>query len=370
MLVFLHKLKLPTVLMRLSILIPCYNEPDTIFEIIRRVFTVTLPDGWTRQVIVIDDGSAIATKEALRRVQKEYPDLVIVTRALNGGKGAAIKDGLSAAIGDYIAIQDADLEYDPQALSTLLEPIISSDAQVVFGSRQLVENNVPGRFWYFWGGRLVNWVFNIVFGTKLSDLTTCQKVFPRSCIPELIAQPSDDFVFDAVELSSVLARLLLREVPIPYHARDVHAGKKLKARDGIRMVLRILEVRLGRAARPLRFLIVGGTAAAINIGLLYTLTEFAGFWYLFSEVVAFLVALVFNFTLQRFWTFKSTSGERTRQATLFVGVNMWNLVLNAVLLYAFVEYSGYWYIYGQVLASILIAIESYFLYRIIFRRDV
>lgn len=353
--------------MILSILIPCYNEPDTIGAVIRRVFSASLPEGWSREVIVVDDGSLPATKDALARARAEFPELTVVTRPHNGGKGAALKSGLAVAIGDYIAIQDADLEYDPQALSLLLDPIIAGRAQVVFGSRQLSENNVPGRFWYFWGGRLVNRIFNLAFRTTLSDLTTCQKVFPKSCVPTLLSQPSDDFVFDAVELSGVLARLSLAEVPVPYHARDAHAGKKLKARDGVRMVLRIAELRLGRAARPLRFLLVGGTAAAINIGLLYTLTEYAGLWYLLSEVIAFIAALIFNFMLQRFWTFRSRSDERRRQAMLFIGVNLWNLLLNAALLYAFVEFFGYWYVLGQAVASAIIALESYFLYRYIFK---
>ena len=353
--------------MKLSIVIPCYNEPDTIGSVVRELANVPLPNSWEREIIVVDDGSTGATQTALRTLQAEFPALVCITRPHNGGKGAALKDGFAAATGDYIAIQDADLEYDPHALSLLLAPIIDGSARVVFGSRELTENNVPGRFWYFWGGRLVNAMFNLAFTTKLSDITTCQKVFPRELVPYLLAQPSDDFVFDAVELTSVLAREHIIEIPIPYRARAAHEGKKLKARHGIRMVLRMLELRLGRAARPLRFLIVGGTAAAINIGLLYVLTEYVGIWYLVSEIGAFLAALIFNFFLQRFWTFRSQSDRKTQQASAFIGVNLWNLVLNAALLYIFVEYFGHWYVLAQVFASAIIAVESYFLYKIIFR---
>lgn len=349
---------------RLSILIPCYNEPDTIGNLLERVEAVQLP-GYEREVIVIDDGSEEATKRALEEERSKHPELVVITRERNGGKGAALKDGMRTATGDYLIIQDADLEYDPADIPKLLAAL-SPAHEVVWGSRQMEHNNVPGRFYYYWGGRAVNVLFNLAFGTRLTDLTTCYKLFPKRLIPALLAQPSDDFVFDGVELSRVLAREGVVEVPIHYRARTAHEGKKLRAKDGIRFLMRIITLRFAPHIRIIKFLLVGGSAALINLLALYLLTGWLGLWYVLAEVIAFLIALAYNFTLQKLWAFEA-AGRIERELPLFVVANLTNLAINAVLLYSFVEYLGIHYLPAQAIASALIALESYFLYRWIFR---
>ncbi|HEY0010500.1 MAG TPA: bifunctional glycosyltransferase family 2/GtrA family protein [Candidatus Paceibacterota bacterium] len=353
--------------MKLSVIIPCYNESAHLKEVLVRTYAVTLPPGWSLEVVVVDDGSDQETKDAVAVALNAHPDLVHVERELNGGKGAALKSGFGAATGDYLVILDADPEYDPNDIPRLLAPVIEGPARVVFGVRDLKDNNAPGRFRYYWGGRLMNGLFNVAFGTRLSDITVCLKLFPHALVPELVVQPSDDFVFDAIELTRVLAREPFTEVPVSYAPRTALEGKKLKASHGIRMAMRIIELRLGRMARIARFLIVGSTAAAINLSILVLLTEGIGVWYLLSEGIAFLVALSFNFFCQRLWVFRNREKNRMRQAGTFLTVNLVNLALNVGLLYIFVEYFGLWYVVGQVLASVIIAIESYVVYRTIFR---
>lgn len=351
--------------MKLSIIIPCYNEPRTIGEIVSRVMSVALPEGFEREVIVVDDGSDGETKMAIAATKEIFPQMAVITSVRNGGKGAALKEGFAAATGDYLIVQDADLEYDPEDIPKLLATL-THDTHVVFGSRQIAHNNVPGRFYYYWGGRAVNILFNLAYGTHLSDLTTCYKLFPKRLVPELVKQPSNDFVFDAIEFSRVLVRERFAEVSIHYHARDKAHGKKLSAKDGVRCLTRIITLRFAPYARVIRFAITGGTAALINVLVLYAFTDWLGIWYIASEVVAFACALAYNFMLQRLWTFAS-EGAAAKQGVAFVAVNIFNLFLNALILYALVEYFGLWYIAAQLIAALLIACESYFVYRSIFR---
>jgi glycosyltransferase involved in cell wall biosynthesis len=364
--------------MKLSIIIPCYNESRTVEEVAARAKRAPLPQDWERELIIVDDGSDAATQAALARVQAALPETVIIRREKNGGKGAALKTGLARASGDYLIIQDADLEYDPQEYTVLLAPIIEGRADSVFGSRMLGGNNVPYSAIFFYGGMLTTKLFNLLFGTRLSDIATCYKVFPRRFVPALLSSPHDDFVFDCIDLTRELtAGGRVVEMPVRYAARTSAAGKKLNWRAGLDVVLAMFLVRLGVPAsrrvfglQIVKFLITGTIAAFLNIALLYLLTEYARLWYLASSVVSFLIALAANFAMQKYWTFRSTSGGDTRrQLPSFVLLQLVNLGLNSLLLFALVEYLHVWYVFAQFIVSLLLACFTFVVNRaLIFRK--
>lgn len=219
--------------MKLSIIIPCFNEEKTILHTLEKVKHARLPESWEKEIIVVDDGSSDRTREILRNSNDSQ--IQVVYKIKNEGKGAALKAGFSCATGDYILIQDADSEYDPTEYSKLLDPIIQKQADVVFGSRNMRRNNIPFNTIYFYGGLAITKAFNLFFGTKLSDITTCYKVFPHSFISRLVCISGDGFSFDAVDLTYVLVagggRVV--EVPITYTARTRQEGKKLNWTHGV-----------------------------------------------------------------------------------------------------------------------------------------
>jgi len=229
----------------LSIVIPVYNEKATVRDILRRVDEAKLPSGWTKEIIIVDDGSTDGTRDILRQSQAlkiQTPHSVILSEA-NGGKGAALKAGFAAAKGDYIIIQDADSEYSPSEYTSLLAPIIAGETRVVFGSRTLGRNKVPLSRVYFYGGLFVTRIFNLFFNTRVTDVATCYKIFPKEFVPELLKQRSNDFVFDVIDLSYVLMkREKIAEVPISYDSRDNSAGKKINWRHGLRCLIRMISL--------------------------------------------------------------------------------------------------------------------------------
>ncbi len=360
--------------MKLSVIIPCYNEALTVEATLEAVYGAPMPLGWTKEVIAVDDGSTDGTAEILRARAGE---VIALFHTRNGGKGAAVKTGLEKATGDYIVIQDADLEYDPNDFAALLQPIVEKRATSVFGSRNLGTNNVPVSRIFYYGGLLTTVVYNALFRTRLSDIASCYKVFPRAIAPVLLSSDHNDFAFDAV----VLTRAIQKhgetvEVPISYRARTKSAGKKLSWKQGVKIVATIMLERfnLGTArhlhlfGQLLRFLITGGTAAFINIFLLFAFTEFAGIWYILSSILAFFGAFAFNFVVSKYWVFKSRDPAKIRrELPMQLAVNVVNLGINTVLLYSFVEYLGLWYVLAQFFASIIIAFESFIVYRWIFK---
>ncbi|HYP27734.1 MAG TPA: glycosyltransferase family 2 protein [Blastocatellia bacterium] len=224
--------------MKLSVVIPVYNERATIAELIRRVAEVDIP----KEIIVVDDGSTDGTREVLAEVEKQYDNLRIFLCKANAGKGAALKQGFQQATGDYVLVQDADLEYDPSDYSVLLKPLIEGKADVVYGSRFLTtkEHRVLF-FWHSVGNRLLTLISNMFTNLNLTDMETGYKAFRREVI-QAINLEQKRFGFEP-EVTVKISRMKLRiyEVGISYYGRTYEEGKKIGWKDGVQALWCILK---------------------------------------------------------------------------------------------------------------------------------
>jgi dolichol-phosphate mannosyltransferase len=228
---------------KLSVIIPVYNEAATVAQVVERVQAVKL-GGVEKEVIVVNDGSTDGTDAVLAPLVARWPNpLKIVHHERNRGKGAAICTALEHVTGDVVITQDADLEYDPQEYPNLLAPFEDPAVQVVYGSRNLRRN--PRSSWsFYWGGRLVSWVANILYGSHITDEATGYKVLRTDLLRSLNLQ-STGFEFCPEVTSKVLRRgIEIHEVPISYRPRSFGEGKKINWRDGLRAIWTLLKYRL------------------------------------------------------------------------------------------------------------------------------
>lgn len=243
--------------MKLSVIMPVYNELATLEEIVRRVQAVDLtvdsdgsnpiigePVVLEREIVIVDDGSTDGTREILDRWQTDtHPDIRIIFHVNNGGKGAALRTGFEAATGDILVIQDADLEYDPRDYTKLLEPILEGRTSVVYGSRFLGGPRSAMSLAHTIGNKGVTLLTNLLYGTILSDMETCYKCFRRDVIAGMPLR-SKRFEIEPELTAKILKRgYSIFEVPISYNGREFHEGKKLTWRDGFIAIATLIKYR-------------------------------------------------------------------------------------------------------------------------------
>jgi glycosyltransferase involved in cell wall biosynthesis len=225
---------------RVSVVIPVYNEVGTIEEIVGRVQAVDLE----KEIVIVDDGSTDGTRELLQEITLSHENVRALYHDQNQGKGAALRTGFESASGDIVIIQDADLEYDPREYPVLLEPILDGRADIVYGSRFLGGPHRVLFFWHYLGNKFLTLLSNAVTNLNLTDMETCYKVFRREVLSD-IQLKSNRFGFEP-EFTAKIAKKDFRiyETPISYSGRTYAEGKKIGWKDGVKAIFAIIWFRL------------------------------------------------------------------------------------------------------------------------------
>lgn len=223
---------------KISIIIPVYNEINTLEKIINLVSNVEL--NLEKEIIIVDDGSTDGSSDLIRRRRRNNK---VVFHDRNLGKGAAIHSGLKVATGDYIIIQDADLEYDPNEYSFLVREMEKGGGAIVYGSRN-IENNPRFKRTYYWGGKFITFLTNLLYRSNLTDVNTCYKLFKAEVLKSL---PLKEKGFSFCE--EVTAKILkngysIKEIPIHYFPRRFDEGKKIRAKDAVIAILALIKYRI------------------------------------------------------------------------------------------------------------------------------
>jgi glycosyltransferase involved in cell wall biosynthesis len=231
--------------MKLSVVMPVYNEQGTVEQVIARVLAAPLPENSSIELICVDDGSTDSSRDILSRLQSVHPQLRAEFQVRNQGKGAALRRGIELATGDYVIIQDADLEYDPADYPALLRPLTDGKADVVYGSRFL--GSGPHRVLYFWhsvGNGILTLISNALTNLNLTDMETCYKVFRREILQSIPLEESRFGFEPEITVKIAKRRLRVYEVGISYAGRTYEEGKKINWKDGVHALICLLKYSL------------------------------------------------------------------------------------------------------------------------------
>ena len=220
--------------MKLSIIVPIFNEQETLAPLVDRIRRV-VSGRWSYELILVDDMSTDRSSNIIREQMDQYGDIVAIIKSVNRGKGRAVREGLRHASGDIILIQDADLEYSPEDYPALLEPILAGEASVVYGSRFLATKPVMKPLSAI-ANRLLTFMTNVLYGARLTDMETCYKVFKAGVVRSLPLEANRFDIETELTAKVLLSGCRIREIPIQYDARTKAEGKKIGWRDGLAAV--------------------------------------------------------------------------------------------------------------------------------------
>lgn len=284
---------------KLTVVIPCYNEERTLSKCVERVLNIA-DKNLSLELIIVDDYSTDKSYAIALELGKNHPEITVLRHERNSGKGAALRTGFQRASGDFVAVQDADLEYNPMELKRLLIPLVNGDADVVLGSRFLSMG--AHRVLYFWhsmGNRFLTFLSNMFTDLNLTDMECGYKVFRRDVIQNIDIK-ENRFGFEP-EIIAKIAHMRLRifEMGISYYGRTYVEGKKIGVKDGFRALYCIFRYNAHRAPVPIQFLlylIIGGTAALVNFFVFLALFS-SGIGVNIAVPTAFVIAATVNYLL-------------------------------------------------------------------------
>lgn len=285
----------------LSLVIPCYNEERTLEACVLRCLEIS-KHGVSLELVIVDDCSTDGSAGIAERLAQKYPEIVFLRHEHNKGKGAALRTGFLHARGDYIGVQDADAEYQPLDYLELLKPLVSGNADVVYGSRYLRQDTRRVLyFWHTWMNRSLTFISNMFTNLDISDMETCYKLFRRETLQRIIPQLREDRFGFEPEITCAVAQLgcSVYECAIHYQPRSYEEGKKIGWRDGVHALYCILHYGAPNAPLPMQLLLygfIGGICAIINIAV-FSLFLTCGMGLNLAAVVAFIIAAVSNYFL-------------------------------------------------------------------------
>lgn len=291
---------------KLSVVIPCFNEESTLKESVDKVAKIA-DENLSVEIIIVDDGSSDGSPEAVKEITSEHPEIVFVRHEINMGKGAALRTGFEKVTGDYVAIHDADLEYDPADFKDLLIPLINNKADVVIGSRFLTVG--PHRVLYFWhsmGNKFLTFLSNMFTDLNLTDIESGYKIFRRDVIKKIEIE-ENRFGFEP-EIIAKVSHLKLRiyEMGVSYFGRTYEEGKKIGYKDGLRALYCIFKYNASRVPFPMRILLytlLGISTVLFNV-IFFSLFLSGGILYSAAVVLAFVVSTSLNYPLLKIFLYR------------------------------------------------------------------
>jgi glycosyltransferase involved in cell wall biosynthesis len=374
---------------KISIIIPVFNERDTVAELLGKIHDLRL-NGFEKEVIIVEDNSTDGTRDIVKAFYEGKLGYKLILSDAPRGKGYAVRMGLRSATGDIFAIQDADLEYDVSDYPKLLKPFMSDGANFVLGSRHLTEDgntkhmirkfHGKERFYAYmmnFGGVFLHKFFNILYGTDISDPTTMYKLFTRD-LYEKVTLTGNYFELDW-EIVSKFVRLgyLPVEIPVRYESRGLKAGKKVRLyRDVPKWLYMIISCRFApiahrkapfthlleheRFGELMRYLLIGGSCAVLDLILLFSFVNYLHIWYLYAATASFIIVSTLGYFGQKYFSFRNYENNHGKQIPVFFVVAGIGLLINAAFMYAFVSLMGLWYILASVMTKFIVLIWNFF----------